>query len=256
MRSELLSRQNGERVAVSCFCGGRIHCVACAEPFSSVFRANVPGQWQRARPTFSVRVTHDKKPLSGATVTLHGWTPVGTEVESVIVTDSNGIARVAGVQPGNYGMTAKFLGIGAWSDCFHVNSNSSILATRRLTIEWGQFPNLSSGQLDGTLVESRPPATGTPLWRASHRAEVALDGVHLNATNVETRAVASATSGVDGTFTFGSLPDGDWVLHIDDSDSISGYNLLFRVNARGHGKPLIIERRDSGCGTGFDVQLR
>ncbi len=129
------------------------------------------GNGKEFAPTFSVRVLHDKKPLSGATVTLHGRTPVGTEVESVIVTDSNGIA---GLHPGNYWMTAEFLGIGAWSDCFHVNSNSSILATRRVTAEWGNLPDFSSDNIDGTLVESRMPSTGTLVWRASHWAEVAL----------------------------------------------------------------------------------
>ncbi|MFZ0300790.1 MAG: SpaA isopeptide-forming pilin-related protein [Candidatus Sulfotelmatobacter sp.] len=162
------------------------------------------------RPTFTIIVTHDEKPLAG--VNFH-IVAKGAEQFSGI-TDDQGSIHVQTLAPGLYWLNGDLLGTGVVYTCFHVSAKPSRKAKIRLTYTWGDEGPATS-KIAGRLVASQPGKGGTPIWNLTHRIDVPIAGAGLTLRDPISHAVYLTTSDQDGHFFFEGLPSGTYVLHIE-----------------------------------------
>jgi len=166
------------------------------------------------RTEFTVRITFDDKPLSGAEIEIIGPQNDKSQKRIMFKTSADGIARIASLAPGDYWLSAEYLGIEAAYHCFHVNAKSSWKAKRSLKYEWGVLKP-STTRMAGRLVDSQPGKGGTPIWNTVHRVDVAISGAKLTLKNATTSETYTTRSDDKGEFDFTGIPQGVYVLHID-----------------------------------------
>jgi len=209
---------------------------------------------EEMRPTFTIVVTHDDKPLSG--VTFH-VTAKGTDQFSGS-TDEKGIIRVSKLPPGLYWLNGDLLGTGVVYTCFHVAERPSRRAKFKLSYTWGdEAPGTS--RIAGSLVDSQPGKGGAPIWNLVHRMDVPIVGASLSLRDPITHAIYLASSDQDGRFSFEGVASGTYVLHIDGGaagDRIyDATDQLIRLDNTSTRSFLLFKRREGGGGSCGGTEL-
>ena len=204
--------------------------------------------------TFKVVITHNDRPLADANIRVTGK---GRAVD--FKTGSDGIVRVTGLAPGEYWLSAEFLGISAaYEECFHINESPSFRAKRKLRYAWGDGAP-STQQIAGRMTDSQPGKGGNLIWNLTHRVEVPIVGATLKLQDPTSGAVYVQTSDGDGQFMFGSVSSGTYVLHIEGGKAgdqeYDATDQLIAVDARANRANLQFMRREGGCG-GTYLELR
>ena len=206
------------------------------------------------RPTFTIVVTHDDKPLAG--VSFH-VVEKGAERFSGL-TDENGIIHVPKLLPGLYWLNGNLLGTGVVYTCFHVGEKPSRRAKAELNYTWGdEAPGTS--RIAGRLVDSQPGKGGTPIWNLVHRAEVPIVGAGLRLQDPITHAIYLSNSDGDGRFYFEDVPSGTYVLHIEGratgDRSYDATDQLVRLDDSATRNFLLFKRRDASGGSCGGTEL-
>jgi|SRR5580700_2232669 len=199
------------------------------------------------RPTFTILVTHDDKPLAGVSFRV---TAKGAEQFSG-VTDETGLVHVPKLPPGLYWLNGDLLGIGVVYTCFHVDEKPLRGAKSKLTFTWGDEAPTTS-KIAGRLVASQPAKGGTPLWNQMHRVDVPIAGADLTLRDPVSHAVYVTMSDQDGHFFFEGLPNGTYVLHIEggsaDEFTYDPANSAVELTNTAKRGELLFKGGPSGCG--------
>jgi hypothetical protein len=206
------------------------------------------------RPTFTVVVTHDDKPLAG--VSFHVVANGADQFSGL--TDEKGIIRVPKLHPGLYWLNGDLLGIGVAYTCFHVGERPSRRAKAKLSYTWGdEAPG--TRRIAGRLVDSQPGRGGTPIWNLVHRIDVPIVGAGLRLQDPITHAIYLASSDQDGRFSFEGVASGTYVLHIEGGAAgARGYDAtdqLIRLDDSATRSSLLLERRDASGGSCGGTEL-
>jgi hypothetical protein len=239
--------------------------------FSSLltFRSNAcslvgcHGEGVELRQNFVVEVTHGGRPLAGVTVEVRGFG--GENHGSKLffgMTTSDGTVNVGGLPPGGYWLNAELLGITAGSECFHISSTTSTETQERITYEWGDLAP-AVRQIAGRLIDSQPGRGGTPIWNLLHRVDVPIIAGKLKLIDPLSSATYSTESDVNGYFSFGRIPTGTYVLHIDGGTGPNGRDyeptdLVVLLRDKAKIDTLLLSRREAGsgsCGSAY-LELR
>jgi hypothetical protein len=208
-------------------------------------------------PDFMIKVTYDKKPLSGVSFHITGN---GIEQFSGI-TDDRGTVHVPNLAPGLYWLSGDLLGTDVASACFHVSERLSRKAKNKLTYTWGEDAPQTS-RIAGRLMDSQLGKGGTPIWNLIHRTDVPIVDAGLKLQDPITHAVYLATSDQEGRFSFEGLPSGTYVLHVEGGSAgdrtYDATNQLIRLDDRATRNFMVFKRRDAdggSCGgTELDMQ--
>lgn len=207
------------------------------------------------RPEFVVRVTHGDKPLQGVSVRVSS--AAGGNVNNLFsgVTAADGSVRVVNLPPGEYWLNAELLGIVAGTECFHVDPRPTRKAKKKVSYDWGDLAP-ATRQVAGRLIDSQPGHGGTPIWNQLHRVDTPISEARLRLQDPLTGAVYSTLSDSDGHFSFGSIPNGIYVLHIEGGTAPSGRGFdssdhLIRLSDTdtAKGDMLLLSHRDAGAGS-------
>jgi hypothetical protein len=206
------------------------------------------------RPTFTIVVTHDDKPLAG--VSFHVVAKGADQFSGL--TDEKGIIHVPKLQPGLYWLNGDLLGTGVAYTCFHVGEKPSRRAKAKLSYTWGdEAPGTS--RIAGRLVDSQPGKGGTPIWNLVHRTEVPIVGAGLRLQDPITHAIYLASSDEDGRFSFEGVASGTYVLHIEGGAagdrSYDETDQLIRLDDIAIRSSLVLKRRDAGGGSCGGTEL-
>jgi hypothetical protein len=206
------------------------------------------------RRDFVVDVTHDGKPLKGVTVliTKYGGEEAGSKLFSA-TTASDGTVHVADLPAGVYWLDAELLGITAGSQCFHIGNRTSRKAKRKVTYEWGDLAP-AIRQVAGRLIDSQPGQGGSPLWNQFHRVEGPISEARLRLQDALSDGVYSTLSNSEGHFSFSSIPNGIYVLHVEGGTAPGGRGIessdhLIRLSGNAKGDTLLLSHRDAGFGS-------
>jgi hypothetical protein len=119
------------------------------------------------RRSFTVKVTHQGKPLPRVSVQITGNSEGANPQTLSELTSGNGTAHFENLPPGNYWIKADLLGIGAAHECFHIKS-SARKAKKDRRYDWGDEP-VSVAQAVGRLVDSQPGKGRSPRQNLRHR---------------------------------------------------------------------------------------
>jgi len=206
------------------------------------------------RPTFTIVVTHDDKPLAG--VSFHVVAKGADQFSGL--TDEKGTINVPKLQPGLYWLNGDLLGTGVVDTCFHVGEKPSRRAKSILSYQWGdEAPGTS--RIAGRLVDSQPGRGGTPIWNLVHRMEVPIVDAGLRLQDPITHAIYLASSDQDGRFSFEDLTSGTYVLHIEGGAagdrSYDATDQLIRLDDSATQNFLVFKRKDAGGGSCGGTEL-
>jgi hypothetical protein len=205
------------------------------------------------RRDFTVRVTHEGKPLPGVTVQITGNSGEGNHQSFSGLTNSDGTAHFTNLSAGDYWIQADLLGINAAYECFHINSSASRRAKKSRHYEWGDEPP-AVRQAVGRLVDSQPGKGGNPLENLLHRIDVPIVEARLELRQPVMGTVYTTLSDANGHFAFERVPDGVYVLHIEagetpENRSLDATDLLVRLSDRAKRSTLRLSRREAGGGS-------
>jgi hypothetical protein len=237
--------------------------LAASTPSSACSLAGCAGDGVEMRRTFVVDITHGGKPLPGVAVEVRGF---GGEKDDIklfsSVTAPNGTVNIGDLPPGNYWLDTEFLGISAGSQCFHVAPRSSRSAKKRIAYEWGDLtPEVR--RMTGRLVDSQPGLGDSPIMNLIHRVDVPIAHAKMKLQSPITAVVFSTESDTDGHFTFGHIPPGTYVLHVEGGTVTNGRDyestdLLVALGDTAKWDTLLLSRREAGGGScgGTDLELR
>jgi hypothetical protein len=214
------------------------------------------------RPDFVVRVTHGDKPLQGVSVLVSSAAEGNVNKLFSGVTAADGSVRVVDLPPGEYWLNAELLGIVAGTECFHVGPRPSRRAKRKVNYEWGDLAP-ATRQIAGRLIDSQPGQGGAPLWNLLHRVEAPIGEARLKLQDPLSGAVYSTISDSDGHFSFSSIPNGIYVLHVEGGTAPGGRAFessdhLIWLSDTAKGDMLLLSHRDAGAGScgGTDLKLQ
>lgn len=216
--------------------------------------AGCPNDGNEMRPTFTIVVTHDDKPLAG--VTFHVVAKDADQFSGL--TDENGIIYVSKLPPGLYWLNGDVLGTGVVYTCFHIGAKPSRRAKTKLSYTWGdEAPGTS--RIAGRLIDPQPGRGGTPIWNLVHRMDVPIVGASLKLQDPVTHAIYLASSDPDGKFSFEGVASGTYVLHIEggaaQDRSYDATNELIRLDDTATRSFLVFKRRDGGGGSCGGTEL-
>jgi hypothetical protein len=202
---------------------------------------------EEVRPTFTILVTHDDKPLAG--VSFHVIAKGAEQFSGV--TDENGTIHVPKLPPGLYWLNGDLLGTGVVYTCFHVGEKPLRRAKSRLIYTWGDEAPATS-KISGRLVASQPAKGGTPIWNVTHRVDVPITGADVTLRDPVSHAVYVTASVEDGHFSFEGLPNGTYVLHIEGGSAgeftYDPANSVVELTNTPKGGELLFKGGPSGCG--------
>jgi hypothetical protein len=202
------------------------------------------------RPTFTIKVTLDNKPLVGASFHIKAQ---GTE-QFFGVTDDRGIVRVLRLSPGLYWINGDFLGTGITSGCFHVGDKPTRKAKASLSYSWADLA-FETSKMAGRLVASLPAKGGTPIWNLSHHVDQPIAGAAITVHDAVSGAVYKTVSDQEGHFLIEGLPNGTYVVHIEGGNADDfAYNPgddIIKVDNRAMGTELLFKVGPSGCGGNY-----
>jgi hypothetical protein len=205
------------------------------------------------RRDFVVRVTHGDKPLQGVSVRVTSAAEGNVNKLFSGMTAADGTVRVADLPPGEYWLNAELLGIVAGTECFRVGPRPSRKAKKKVSYEWGDLAP-ATRQVAGRLIDSQPDQGGTPIWNQLHRVDTPVSEAKLKLQDPLSGAVYSTLSDSDGHFSFGSIPSGIYVLHIEGGTAHGGRGFessdqLVRLSDTAKGDMLLLSHRDAGAGS-------
>lgn len=233
-----------------------------ALPASACSAAACLDQGVEMQPAFSVKVSHDGKPLAGVTVEITTFAEGSNSKVFSATTKAHGNAHVLKLPPGNYWLKAELLGVIAGSHCFHVATTPSGRAKRRLKFDWGDLAP-STRSVRGQIIDSQPGKGGTPLWNLVHRVDVPITNATLRLQNPISGAAYRALSDSNGQFLFSDVPQGAYVLHVDGGGvqgnaGYEGADLLVKVSPKADGDELLLSHREAGGGScgGLSLKVR
>jgi hypothetical protein len=204
---------------------------------------------------FVVRVSHGDKPLQGVSVWVSQATEGNANKLFSGVTAADGTVHVVDLPPGEYCLNAEVLGIAAGTECFHVDPRSTRKAKTKVSYEWGDLAP-ATRHVAGRLIDSQPGQGGTPIWNQLHPVEFPISEARLKLQDPLTGAAYSTLSDDDGHFSFGSKPNGIYVLHIEGGTAPGGRGFessdhLIRLSDTdaAKGDTLLLSHRDAGAGS-------
>lgn len=207
---------------------------------------------------FTVKVSHNDKPLAGVSVDVLS----GDQKRFSGISSQPGTVRVTNLDPGDYWLIVQYLDISATYQCFHVEAHPSRAATKHLSFDWGDLAP-SVREVAGSLIDSQPGKGGTPIWNMTHRVPVPIPGAVLKVINALTGTTFDSVSGNSGQFHFPSIPDGTYVLHVEGGTYPGGrtYNsgdFVIKVNATASPDVFSITNREAGGGNcgGLSLEVR
>lgn len=202
--------------------------------------------------SFAVTLAHDDRPLAGALVEVTTFRGDSQTTVFSETTALDGTVHIASLPPGDYLISAEFLGISAAYHCFHVKTNPSSKAKRALSYEWGESAP-GTRQVRGTLIDLQPGKGGTPIWNITHRVPVPITGASLTLRNPIDGTVYRTSSDSTGSFAFGDITSGIYVLHIEggiaDERGYDSTDQLLNVSPKAQRDTLLLTRRDTGGGS-------
>lgn len=209
------------------------------------------------RPTFTIVVTHDDKPLAG--VSFHVAAKGADRFSGL--TDDKGIIQIPNLPPGLYWLNGDLLGTGVVYTCFHVGEKPSKRAKSKLTYTWGDdAPGTSI--IAGRLVDSQFGRGGTPIWNLIHRIDIPIAGASLRLQDPITHAIYLTRSDQDGKFSFEAITAGTYVLHIEGGAAgdlpYDATDQLVGVAGNATRNFLVFKKRDGGGGScgGTELELQ
>jgi hypothetical protein len=199
--------------------------------------------------TFTVRISHDDKPLPGVTVKL--TRSDGTRVVELPSqeTDATGSITISKLRPGDYWLSADLLGISAGMRCFHVASSRSKKASKQVTLEWGDEAP-AAREAAGKLIHTQAGHGDSHFWNITHPVHLPIGESRLSLRAPKSDAFYNTTSDSDGHFTFGEIPDGLYVLRVEGGAAAGGrgiepVNLLFRLSRSASQRSLFVDEADA-----------
>jgi hypothetical protein len=202
------------------------------------------------RPTFTIVVTHNDKALTGVIFRIRG----DRALQFSEVTDDQGRLQVQNLAPAIYWLDGDFLGTNVVSICFHVNKKPSRKAKAKLTYTWGEDADPTT-RMAGRLVASMPGKGGTPIWNLIHKVDIPVTAASLTLHDPLSGAQYTTTSDQDGRFSFEGLPDGTYVLHIEDGTAegfeYSPANSIIKLTNKSKRTQLLFKGGPSGCGGNY-----
>jgi hypothetical protein len=206
--------------------------------------------------TFVVAVMHAGKPLRGVSVRVTD--NAGKELFSA-VTAADGRVRLQGFVSGQYWLEAELLGVFAGTECFHIAAHKSTKAKKTVKYDWGDFAP-ATRQIAGRLIDNQPGQDGTPIWNLLHPIDVPISNAALKLQDPLSGAVYSTVSDFDGHFSFGGIPKGVYVLHIDAGTALGdreyqSTDLLIRLSDAAERETLLLARQNGGAGSCGDTSL-
>ena len=205
------------------------------------------------RRNFTVRVTHQGKPLAGVTVQITADSEGGSHKPFSGLTSRDGTAHFTNLSPGDYWIKADLLGISAGYECFHINSSASRKAKKSRRYEWGDEPP-AARQAIGRLIDSQPGKGGNPLENLLHRVDVPIAEARLELRQPVVGTVYTTLSDANGHFAFDRVPDGVYVLHIaahtaNGTRAFDATDLLVRLSDTAREGTMLLSRREAGGGS-------
>jgi len=198
------------------------------------------------RTNFVVSVTHENKPMAGASVEVYGS---GENGEAALLllgkSEADGTFVVANLRPGDYWLGVTLLGVrAAGSDCFYVTNRPSRKAKRALQYSWGDNP-LVVPQLAGKLMERQPGTGGKPEGILSP-----IPKATLTLRNTTSGASYTTTTTEDASFAFDRVPSGVYVLEVEYENQPNHDprpdHLVVKINPNANAGPLSLIRMQSG----------
>jgi len=169
------------------------------------------------------------------------------------VTGADGTIRIQSLPPGDYWLESDLLGIGAGGVCFHVNSRPSRNAKKLVTFQWGDLAP-TTRKVAGRLIDPAP-GEGAAFFQNIIKHDVEPIGeAKLELEDPLTGRIQSTASDNDGNFSFGDVPSGTYVLHVEGGATHIGHefeptDLLIRVVGTASRDKLLLERSGgSTCG--------
>jgi len=211
------------------------------------------------KPSFTVVAKLRGKPLPRATVRIDKYVPnQDNQVWLKGITASDGKFRVASLPPGDYWIYVVMLGVWVGGECFHVGSAFSLTAKRQLKYEW-HYVNETS-RISGKLIDSQLGEGPTILDRL-RRKEVPIGNAKFRLQDIASEENFETRSDDDGSFAFGPIPDGTYVLHVEGGTSTREFGSDqwgFTINARSKRYSLHLTSSDpfgGSCG-GTELKLK
>ena len=231
-------------------------------PAVSCSLAGCAGDGAEMRHSFKVRVAHGGKPLSGVTVRIARTGEGGDEKFFLGATDSNGSVRITNLPPGNYWIFADLLGISAGTQCFHVAGHNTSKALKSLKYDWGDLAP-TTRNMEGTLVDSQPGQTGTPIERLLRRVDIPIPNAKLTLHDALKGSVTATFTDDKGKFSYPDISKGTYVLHIDSGTAPGGReydssDILIVLADKARPDTLRLVRREAGGGScgGTSLELQ
>jgi hypothetical protein len=209
--------------------------------------ASCLGNGDEMRPDFVVRITFVGKPLPGVNVQITG-------TKSFSATSSiDGTVHVGGLPSGDYWVNTELSGIGAGGQCFHVGNRASRKAKRTLTYEWGNLAP-STRRIVGRIIDPAPGEGTTFLQNIRNGVIEPIPEARLKLQNPLTGDAYTTQSDRDGEFSFGQIPSGTYILHVESGMTLSGRayeptDLLIRVSNTATHDTLLLKRTSGGGGS-------
>ncbi|HEU0120938.1 MAG TPA: carboxypeptidase regulatory-like domain-containing protein [Bryobacteraceae bacterium] len=205
--------------------------------------------------SFRLSFRFDDKALSGVTVRILA----GGALVASVLSETDGIARVTGLTPGDYWLEAEKAGISAASFCFRVRSRWTPLATRNKRIEWGDFA-IPLPRTVARFVDSQPGTEGTLLARLTKRVDVPIAGARISLLEPRSGKHYETTSSASGEFSFSGVADGTYVLQVSGGTTGRPYDaahILVRLEKIGStASDWELVREDYGGGACSDHGIR
>jgi hypothetical protein len=213
--------------------------------------AGCSGDGEEMGRDFVVLVTHQGRPLPGVSVWVTRF-PGDDSKLFLGATGTDGTTRITHALRGEYWLHTDLLGIGAGGGCFHVSSRPSKKARQIVSYAWGDLAP-ATNEMAGRLIDPQPGEGATLLRNVLNHVVEPISGARLKLQNALTAEVYTTISNPDGGFSFGSIPNGTYVLHVEGGMTPGGrgYNptdLLIGVSDTATRNMLLLWRTSGGGG--------
>ncbi len=194
-----------------------------------------------AAKKFTVTVRHAGKPLQGVLVKV---IPDHEGLEISGTTEAPGMIQFENLRPGKYHLSVSMLGINTVYQCFHISKwTTGLNAKHTLTYNWGDDAP-ETRQIAGKMESHRFVAQAN----VKHTDIAPVAGIHLTLTDPVTGARFETTSSPEGSFRFGGIGEGVYILHSDGDERLRYYPdaMLIRLNPTAARTELVLELGGGG----------
>ncbi len=216
------------------------------------------GNGMAMRSNFQVVITHNGKPVVGAKVEIWSYGPADEDAKESstnlsMLTGNDGTTSIRDLKPGNYNISASYLGMFAGEDCFHISKERG--AKDKISYEWGEMP-VGVRAVAGTVREWVPSPGASPIERLAHihGNDAGMAGVHLSLVALDTKNAREAFTGSDGNFVLPDVPAGEYVLVLSSTGAnATDTRFLLQVNPNSARYSLSFVLTNV-CGPGFELK--